>query len=230
MHRILICDDDKDIVSALNIYLTSEGYSTVEAYNGEQAIAAVREGNIDLILMDVMMPKLDGIRATAKLREEGNIPIILLTAKSEDSDKVLGLNIGADDYITKPFNPIEVIARVKSQLRRYTMLGGKAQTEGSVLQNGALMMDDDAKQVTVDGEGVTLTPIEYNILRLLLKNPGRVYSTAQIYELVWNDPAVGSENTVAVHIRHLREKIEIDPANPRYIKVVWGLGYKMEKM
>lgn len=230
MHRILICDDDKDIVSALNIYLTSEGYSTVEAYNGEQAIAAVREGNIDLILMDVMMPRLDGIRATAKLREEGNIPIILLTAKSEDSDKVLGLNIGADDYITKPFNPIEVIARVKSQLRRYTMLGGKAQTEGSVLRNGALMMDDDAKQVTVDGEGVTLTPIEYNILRLLLKNPGRVYSTAQIYELVWNDPAVGSENTVAVHIRHLREKIEIDPANPRYIKVVWGLGYKMEKM
>ena len=230
MHRILICDDDKDIVSALNIYLTSEGYSTVEAYNGEQAIAAVREGNIDLILMDVMMPKLDGIRATAKLREEGNIPIILLTAKSEDSDKVLGLNIGADDYITKPFNPIEVIARVKSHLRRYTMLGGKAQTEGSVLRNGALMMDDDAKQVTVDGEGVTLTPIEYNILRLLLKNPGRVYSTAQIYELVWNDPAVGSENTVAVHIRHLREKIEIDPANPRYIKVVWGLGYTMEKM
>ena len=230
MHRILICDDDKDIVSALNIYLTSEGYSTVEAYNGEQAIAAVREGNIDLILMDVMMPKLDGIRATAKLREEGNIPIILMTAKSEDSDKVLGLNIGADDYITKPFNPIEVIARVKSHLRRYTMLGGKAQTEGSVLRNGALMMDDDAKQVTVDGEGVTLTPIEYNILRLLLKNPGRVYSTAQIYELVWNDPAVGSENTVAVHIRHLREKIEIDPANPRYIKVVWGLGYTMEKM
>ena len=231
MHTILICDDDKDIVSALNIYLTSEGYQTVEAYNGEEAITAVREGNIDLILMDVMMPKLDGIRATAKLREEGNIPIILLTAKSEDSDKVLGLNIGADDYITKPFNPIEVIARVKSQLRRYTSLGGKNQTEEqNVLRNGALMMDDDAKQVSVDGESVTLTPIEYNILRLLLKNPGRVYSSAQIYELVWNDPAVGSENTVAVHIRHLREKIEIDPANPRYIKVVWGLGYKMEKM
>ena len=230
MHTILICDDDKDIVSALKIYLTSEGYQTVEAYNGEEAIAAVRNQNIDLILMDVMMPKLDGIRATAKLREEGNIPIILLTAKSEDSDKVLGLNIGADDYITKPFNPIEVIARVKSQLRRYTTLGGKVQTEGNVMRNGALMMDDDAKQVTVDGESVTLTPIEYNILRLLLKNPGRVYSTAQIYELVWNDLAVGSENTVAVHIRHLREKIEIDPANPRYIKVVWGLGYKMEKM
>ena len=230
MHTILICDDDRDIVSALKIYLTSEGYQTVEAYNGEEAIAAVRDHNIDLILMDVMMPRLDGIRATAKLREEGNIPIILLTAKSEDSDKVLGLNIGADDYITKPFNPIEVIARVKSQLRRYTTLGGKVQTEGNVMRNGALMMDDDAKQVTVDGESVPLTPIEYNILRLLLKNPGRVYSTAQIYELVWNDPAVGSENTVAVHIRHLREKIEIDPANPRYIKVVWGLGYKMEKM
>ena len=230
MHTILICDDDRDIVSALKIYLTSEGYQTVEAYNGEEAITAVRDHNIDLILMDVMMPRLDGIRATAKLREEGNIPIILLTAKSEDSDKVLGLNIGADDYITKPFNPIEVIARVKSQLRRYTTLGGKVQTEGNVMRNGALMMDDDAKQVAVDGESVTLTPIEYNILRLLLKNPGRVYSTAQIYELVWNDPAVGSENTVAVHIRHLREKIEIDPANPRYIKVVWGLGYKMEKM
>ena len=230
MHTVLICDDDRDIVSALKIYLTSEGYNTVEAYNGEEAVAAVREKNIDLILMDVMMPKLDGIRATAKLREEGNIPIILLTAKSEDSDKVLGLNVGADDYITKPFNPIEVIARVKSQLRRYTTLGGKAQTEGSVMRNGALLLDDDAKQVTVDGESVALTPIEYNILRLLMKNPGRVYSTAQIYEMVWNDPAVGSENTVAVHIRHLREKIEIDPANPRYIKVVWGLGYKMEKM
>ena len=217
-------------MSALNIYLTGEGYRTVEACNGEEAIAAVRAGNIDLILMDVMMPKLDGIRATAKLREEGNVPIILLTAKSEDSDKVLGLNIGADDYITKPFNPIEVIARVRSQLRRYTMLGGKAQPDGNVLSNGALCMDDDAKQVTVDGEGVALTPIEYNILRLLLKNPGRVYSTTQIYEQVWNDSPVGAENTVAVHIRHLREKIEIDPANPRYIKVVWGLGYKMERM
>ncbi|MGN0985630.1 MAG: response regulator transcription factor [Candidatus Enterenecus sp.] len=230
MHTILICDDDRDIVSALKIYLTSEGYNTVEAYNGEEAVAAVKAGGIDLILMDVMMPKMDGIRATAKLREEGNIPIILLTAKSEDSDKVLGLNIGADDYITKPFNPIEVIARVKSQLRRYTTLGGKNRAEEGVLRNGALTVDDGAKQVTVDGETVTLTPIEYNILHLLMKNPGRVYSTAQIYELVWNDPAVGSENTVAVHIRHLREKIEIDPANPRYIKVVWGLGYKMEKM
>ena len=230
MHTVLICDDDKDIVSALKIYLNSEGYATVEAYNGEQAVELVKSESIDLVLMDVMMPGLDGIRATAKLREEGNLPIILLTAKSEDSDKVLGLNIGADDYITKPFNPVELLARVKSQLRRYTMLGGKVQPEDNVMQNGALRMDDDAKQVTVDGEDVALTPIEYNILRLLLKTPGRVYSTAQIYELVWNDPVLGAENTVAVHIRHLREKIEIDPANPRYIKVVWGLGYKMEKM
>ncbi|MCI9223144.1 MAG: response regulator transcription factor [Oscillospiraceae bacterium] len=232
MYTVLICDDDRDIVSALEIYLTSEGYRTVSAYNGEEAIAAVRTENIDLILMDVMMPRLDGIRATAKLREEGNIPIILLTAKSEDTDKVLGLNIGADDYITKPFNPIEVLARVKSQLRRYTTLGGKAVAEegDGALRNGTILMDDEAKSVTVDGEPVSLTPIEYNILRLLMKNLGRVFSTAQIYEQVWNDPALGSENTVAVHIRHLREKIEIDPANPRYLKVVWGLGYKMEKM
>ena len=232
MYTVLICDDDRDIVSALEIYLTSEGYRTVSAYNGEEAIAAVRTENIDLILMDVMMPRLDGIRATAKLREEGNIPIILLTAKSEDTDKVLGLNIGADDYITKPFNPNEVLARVKSQLRRYTTLGGKAVAEegDGALRNGTILMDDEAKSVTVDGEPVSLTPIEYNILRLLMKNLGRVFSTAQIYEQVWNDPALGSENTVAVHIRHLREKIEIDPANPRYLKVVWGLGYKMEKM
>jgi len=232
MYSVLICDDDKDIVSALEIYLTSECYQTVVAYNGEEALAAVEDGNIDLILMDIMMPRLDGIRATARLREEGgNIPIILLTAKSEDSDKVLGLNIGADDYVTKPFNPIEVVARVKSQLRRYTALGGKTQREeDGMLRNGALAMDDEAKSVTVEGEGVSLTPTEYNILRLLLKNPGRVYSTGQIYEQVWKDTALGAENTVAVHIRHLREKIEIDPDHPRYIKVVWGLGYKMEKM
>ena len=230
INTILICDDDRDIVSALKIYLTSEGYQTVEAYNGEEALAAVQQGNIDLILMDVMMPKLDGIRATAKLREEGNIPIILLTAKSEDSDKVLGLNIGADDYITKPFNPIEVLARVKSQLRRYTTLGGRqrAQDAPQVLRNGGIALDDAAKSVTVDGEKVSLTPIEYNILLLLMKNPGRVFSSGQIYELVWNDLSLGSEGTVAVHIRHLREKLEIDPSDPRYIKVVWGLGYKME--
>ena len=209
MNTILICDDDKDIVSALDIYLTSEGYATVKAYDGLECLRLAEREPVDLILLDVMMPGLDGIRTTAKLRESCNLPIILLTAKSEDSDKILGLNIGADDYITKPFNPIEVIARVKSQLRRYTSLGGK---QGGGEANPAL------------------TPIEYNILLLLMKNPGRVFSTSQIYELVWNDPSLGSENTVAVHIRHLREKLEIDPANPRYIKVVWGLGYKMEKV
>ena len=232
MYTILICDDDKDIVSALDIYLTSEGYATLKAYNGLEAIRLVEEREVHLVLLDVMMPGLDGIRVTAKLREKHNIPIILLTAKSEDSDKVLGLNIGADDYITKPFNPIEVIARVKSQLRRYTSLGGKSgggNDNSSLLTNGGIAMDDGAKSVTVDGEPVSLTPLEYNILLLLMKNPGRVFSTSQIYELVWNDPSLGSENTVAVHIRHLREKLEIDPANPRYIKVVWGLGYKMEK-
>ena len=230
MNTILICDDDRDIVSALDIYLTSEGFATVKAYDGLECLAAVERQQVDLILLDVMMPGLDGIRTTAKLRESCNVPIILLTAKSEDSDKILGLNIGADDYITKPFNPIEVIARVKSQLRRYTTLGGREKIEDNVIRNGGIALDDSAKSVTVDGESVSLTPIEYNILKLLLKSPGRVYSTSQIYEQVWNDPSLGSENTVAVHIRHLREKIEIDPANPRYIKVVWGLGYKMEKL
>ena len=248
MNTILICDDDKDIVSALDIYLTSEGYATVKAYDGLECLRLAEREPVDLILLDVMMPGLDGIRTTAKLREScnvpiilltaklresTNIPIILLTAKSEDSDKILGLNIGADDYITKPFNPIEVIARVKSQLRRYTSLGGKqggGEANPALLTNGGIALDDGAKSVTVDGEGVSLTPIEYNILLLLMKNPGRVFSTSQSYELVWNDPSLGSENTVAVHIRHLREKLEIDPGNPRYIKVVWGLGYKMEKV
>ena len=228
MYNILICDDDRDIVSALDIYLSSEGYRTLKAYDGLEALRLVEQYEVHLILMDIMMPGMDGIRATAKLRESWNIPIILLTAKSEDSDKILGLNIGADDYITKPFNPIEVIARVKSQLRRYTTLGGQEKKEAALV-NGGISVDDAAKSVTVDGESVSLTPIEYNILLLLMKHPGRVFSTGQIYELVWNDPSLGSENTVAVHIRHLREKIEIDPANPRYLKVVWGLGYKMEK-
>lgn len=228
MYTILICDDDRDIVSALDIYLTSEGYRTIAAYNGREAIQAAEENEIHLILMDVMMPELDGIRATAKLREGSNVPIILLTAKSEDTDKILGLNIGADDYITKPFNPLEVIARVKSQLRRYTALGGAEKAPG-MLTVGPISMDDGSKQVMVDGAPVSLTPIEYNILKLLLSHPGQVFSSAQIYEQVWNDPAYGSENTVAVHIRHLREKIEIDPAEPRYLKVVWGLGYKIEK-
>ena len=228
MYTILICDDDRDIVSALDIYLTSEGYQTVKAYNGREALKAVEQREIHLILMDIMMPELDGIRATAKLREENNVPIILLTAKSEDTDKILGLNIGADDYITKPFNPLEVIARVKSQLRRYTSLGGSEKSTG-LITVGPVSMDDSAKRVTVDGEPVALTPIEYNILKLLISHPGQVFSSAQIYEQVWNDPAYGSENTVAVHIRHLRERIEIDPADPRWLKVVWGLGYKMEK-
>ena len=233
MYNILICDDDRDIVSALDIYLTSEGYKTFPAYDGRQALKVMEENDIHLILMDIMMPNLDGIRATAKLRESYNVPIILLTAKSEDADKVLGLNIGADDYITKPFNPMEVMARVKSQLRRYTTLGGRGGVvpeEDGTLKNGGIVMDDNAKLVTVDGEEVNLTPIEFNILNLFLRHPGQVFSTAQIYEQVWHDQAYGAENTVAVHIRHLREKIEIDPANPRYIKVVWGLGYKMEKI
>jgi DNA-binding response OmpR family regulator len=228
MHTILVCDDDKDIVSALEIYLTTEGYRVVRAYNGREALEAAEREKIDLILMDIMMPELDGVRATARLREGSNVPIILLTAKSEDSDKILGLNIGADDYITKPFNPLEVVARVRSQLRRYTSLGG-AEKGPEVLTVGPIAMDDGAKVVTVDAEPVSLTPIEYNILKLLLSHPGQVFSSAQIYEQVWNDPAYGSDNTVAVHIRHLREKIEIDPADPRYLKVVWGLGYKMEK-
>ena len=228
MYTILICDDDRDIVSALDIYLTSEGYKTIKAYNGREALQAVEENPVHLILMDVMMPELDGIRATAKLREDSNVPIILLTAKSEDNDKILGLNIGADDYITKPFNPLEVMARVKSQLRRYISLGGAEKAPG-LLTVGPIAMDDGAKTVTVDGEPAALTPIEYNILKLLMTHPGQVFSTAQIYEQVWNDPAYGSENTVAVHIRHLREKIEINPAEPRWLKVVWGLGYKMEK-
>ena len=231
MYKILICDDQPDIVNALKIYLAPEGYTLLEAYNGADAVKLAKENDVHLILLDIMMPGMDGITATSKIREFSNVPIILLTAKSETEDKVLGLNVGADDYITKPFAPVEVLARVKSQLRRYTLLGGKGPAEpDNVLRNGAIVLDDDAKAVTVDGEGVSLTPIEYNILRLLMKNPGRVYSTAQIYEQVWNDPALGSENTVAVHIRHLREKIEIDPADPRYLKVVWGLGYKMEKI
>ena len=233
MYNILICDDDKDIVSALEIYLKSEGYQTFPAYNGTEALNIVEREDIHLVLMDVMMPGMDGLRATAKLREEHNVPIILLTAKSEDSDKVLGLNIGADDYVTKPFNPVEVMARVKSQLRRYTTLGGRTRTEQQdkdVLVNGGIVLNDKTKLVTVDGEERSLTPLEYSILKLLMSHPGQVFSTSQIYELVWNDPSYGSENTVAVHIRHLREKVEIDPGNPRYIKVVWGLGYKMERM
>ena len=227
MYNILICDDDRDILAALKIYLSSENYHLFTATNGREAIELVEKEEIHLILMDIMMPELDGIAATAKLRENHNVPIILLTAKSEDSDKILGLNIGADDYITKPFNPVEVLARVRSQLRRYTNLGGMAKTPNHLCAGG-IDMNDQNKTVTVDGELVSLTPIEYNILRLFLQNPDKVYSSKQIYELVWNEPALGGEGAVAVHIRHLREKIEINPSDPRYLKVVWGQGYKLE--
>ena len=230
MANILIVDDERDIVSALKIYLSSEDYRLFTASTGREALDCVKANDIDLVLMDIMMPEMDGITATARLREEYNIPVILLTAKSESSDKVLGLNIGADDYITKPFDPVEVQARVRSQLRRYMRLGGqkKAEPRPDVITIGGIELDDAAKSVTVDGEAVSLTPIEYSILLLLMRNPNRVYSSRQIYELVWNENAYGSEGAVAVHIRHLREKIEIDPSDPRYIKVVWGQGYKME--
>ena len=219
-----------DIVSALKIYLSNEDYKIYTAFTGKQALDCVREHDIDLVLMDVMMPEMDGIEATAKLREEYNIPVILLTAKSESSDKVLGLNVGADDYVTKPFDPVEVQARVRSQLRRYTRLGGQVKREQpkDTITIGGVELNDAEKSVTVDGEPVQLTPIEYNILKLLMRNPNRVFSSTQIYELVWNENAYGSESAVAVHIRHLREKIEINPSDPRYIKVVWGQGYKME--
>ena len=230
MANILICDDDADIVSALKIYLSNEDYKIYTAFTGKQALDCVKEHDIDLVLMDVMMPEMDGIAATAKLREEYNIPVILLTAKSESSDKVLGLNVGADDYVTKPFDPVEVQARVRSQLRRYTRLGGQVKREQpkDTITIGGVELNDAEKSVTVDGEAVQLTPIEYNILKLLMRNPNRVFSSTQIYELVWNENAYGSESAVAVHIRHLREKIEINPSDPRYIKVVWGQGYKME--
>lgn len=230
MYNILVCDDDPDIVSALRIYLESEGYGVLTASDGQEAVETAEREQVDLALLDVMMPRLDGIHAVARLREKHNFPIILLTAKSEDADKILGLNMGADDYVTKPFNPVEVLARVKSQLRRFTTLGGQPrETPDGVYVIGGLRLDDRSKEVTVDGEPVALTPIEYNILKLLIRHPGQVFSTGQIYELVWQSNPMGSENTVAVHIRHLREKMEIDPADPRYIKVVWGLGYKMEK-
>ena len=229
MYNILICDDDRDIVAALKIYLSSQkDYRLFEAYTGKQALEAVKNNDIQLVLLDIMMPEMDGIAVTAKLRETSNIPIILLTAKSESADKVHGLNVGADDYITKPFDPMEVLARVRSQLRRYTMLGARIEQPDRYVLGGIELNDVD-KSVTVDGQPVQLTPSEYGILRLLIKNPGRVYSSSQIYEQVWNEVSLGSEHSVAVHIRHLREKVEINPSEPRYIKVVWGLGYKMEK-
>lgn len=227
--NILVCDDDKEIVEAIEIYLQQEGYHVLKAYDGEQALDMLKKNEVHLLIIDVMMPKLDGIRATLKIREESSIPIIILSAKSEDSDKILGLNIGADDYVTKPFNPLELVARVKSQLRRYTKLGNVSESNETVYQVGGLMINDDLKEVTVDGELVKLTPIEYNILLLLVKNQGKVFSIEQIYENIWNEDAIGADNTVAVHIRHIREKIEINPKEPRYLKVVWGVGYKVEK-
>ena len=228
MYNVLICDDQPDIVNALKIYLTPEGYHLFEAYTGQEALDVVRKNDIHLILLDVMMPVMDGITATSKIREFSNAPIILLTAKSETEDKVLGLNVGADDYITKPFVPVEVLARVRSQLRRYDRLGSKPETVDGNLTVGGVTLDDRTKSVTVDGENVALTPTEYAILHLLMANPGKVFSTKVLYESVWQETALGSEGAVAVHIRHLREKIEINPSEPRYLKVVWGQGYKME--
>ena len=228
MYNVLICDDQPDIVNALKIYLAPEGYTLYEAFTGKQAMEVVKNHDIHLILLDIMMPQMDGLTATARIRELSNAPIILVTAKSETEDMVLGLNVGADDYITKPFVPVEVLARVRSHLRRYALLGAKPPENAGTITIGAITMDDKAKTVTVDGEVVSLTPIEYDILRLLMENPGKVYSTRVIYEKVWQENPIGSENAVAVHIRHLREKIEINPSEPRYLKVVWGRGYKME--
>lgn len=230
MAKILVCDDDKEIVEAIEIYLTQDGHQVLEAYDGIEAVEILKKESVDLLIMDIMMPRMDGIRATLKIREENNIPIIILSAKSEDADKILGLNIGADDYITKPFNPLELVARVKSHLRRYMQLGSTTIKESEAVYTvGGLAINDDLKEVTVDGEPVKLTPIEYNILQLLVKHQGKVFSIDQIYENIWNENAVGVDNTVAVHIRHIREKIEINPKEPRYLKVVWGVGYKIEK-
>jgi len=226
--NILVCDDDRAIVDAIEIYLSQEGYTVLKAYDGQEAVEMLKENEVHLLIMDIMMPRLDGIRATMKIRESSSVPIIFLSAKSEDVDKILGLNIGADDYITKPFNPLELTARVKSLLRRYTQLGAITE-KTAVFRIGGLCVDDERKEVTVDGEPVKLTPIEYRILLLLVQNPGRVFSISQIYERIWNEEAMGGDNTVAVHIRHIREKIEINPRDPRYLKVVWGVGYKIEK-
>ena len=229
MYTILVCDDEKDIVSAIQIYLSTEGYRILTAGTGAEALEILEREQVHLVLMDIMMPVMDGISATVKIRKESNIPVLFLTAKSESSDKILGLNIGADDYITKPFGVMELVARVRSHLRRYTTLGSMDKP-ADVLINGGIELDDGAKTVLVDGDPVSLTPIEYSMLRLFMQHPGQVFSIRQIYEQVWKETAIGNENAVAVHIRHLREKIEITPSEPRYIKVVWGLGYKMERM
>jgi DNA-binding response OmpR family regulator len=227
--NILVCDDDKEILEAIRIYLENEGYIVFKAVNGLEALQIIDNHPIHLVIMDIMMPQMDGLRATIKIREDKNIPVIMLSAKSEDTDKIIGLNMGADDYITKPFNPLELIARVKSQLRRYTTLGS-LESKNHVYQSGGLVIDDESKLVTVDGEEVKLTPVQYKILKLLTANAGRVYSIDEIYEKVSQETAFGAENTVAVHIRRIREKIEINPKEPKYLKVVWGIGYKVEKI
>lgn len=227
--NILVCDDEKSIVDAIEIYLKQENYNIIKAYNGEEALQALEQNEIHLILLDIMMPKMDGLNTTIKIRERLNIPIIILSAKSEDTDKILGLNFGADDYITKPFNPLELLARVKSQMRRYTTLGSIAE-KSNIIKIGGLELDKDAKEVRVEGEKVKLTATEYGILQLLMENAGKVFSIDQIYENVWNELSFAPENTVSVHIRRIREKIEINPKEPRYLKVVWGIGYKMEKI
>ena len=227
MYTILICDDEPDIRAALRIYLTGEGYDVLEAGTGDRALELMAEREVHLVLMDIMMPGMDGMTATAKLRETSNVPVILITAKSEDNDKILGLTVGADDYVTKPFNPLEVLARVRAQLRRYAQLGGMA-VKNTALVCGGIVMDDEAKRVTLHGEEIALTPTEYDILRLLLQNPGKVFSSREIYSQVWRDEPLSAEGTVPVHIRHLREKLEIDPASPRLLKVLWGKGYKLE--
>lgn len=230
MLNILVCDDDKEIVDAIEIYLMQEGYHVLKAYDGIQALDMLKKEEVHLLIIDVMMPKLDGIHATMQIRENSSIPIIMLSAKTEDADKILGLNIGADDYLAKPFNPLELVARVKSQLRRYTELGNIKEDNSNIYSTGELVINDELKEVTVDGTPVKMTPIEYNILLLLMKNQGKVFSINQIYESIWNEDAIGADNTVAVHIRHIREKIEINPKEPRYLKVVWGVGYKIEKL
>lgn len=227
MYTVLVCDDEKDIVSALKIYLTSDGYNVLTAGNGDEALDVIAHNEVHLVLLDIMMPKTDGLTALMKIRETHNMPVIFTTAKSEDNDIILGLNLGADDYVTKPFNPVELLARVRSQLRRYTMLGASTPAEDAIVIGG-IQISDTAKTVTVDGEPVNLTPTEFDILKLLAEHPGQVFSPAEIYRRVWKDEPFGADSTVAVHIRHLREKTEIDPAKPRYVKVVWGQGYKME--
>ncbi|MEL7648023.1 MAG: response regulator transcription factor [Sedimentibacter sp.] len=227
--NILVCDDDIEIVEAIEVYLKGDGYNIIKCYSGLEAVEAIQNNDVHLVIMDVMMPGMDGIKATTKIREIKNIPVIMVTAKSEESDIVLGLNMGADDYITKPFNPLELIARVKSQLRRYTTLGGASEKDKKdCYKTGNLLIDDERKEVTIDAEPVKLTPVEYKILLFLTKNKGRVFSIDDIYENVWNEPSFNPENTVAVHIRRIREKVEIDPKNPKYLKVVWGVGYKVE--